>query len=57
MLAVGKYLEDPETGKRLIIEAVEKDHVLCKAEPRQRASNASARERPRERRPRASGKA
>jgi hypothetical protein len=34
MFAVGKYLADPETGKRAVIEAIEKNYVLCKIERR-----------------------
>jgi hypothetical protein len=36
MVAVGKHLEDPETGERLIITAIENEAVLCERESRQK---------------------
>jgi hypothetical protein len=41
MIAIGKYLEDPETGKRLIIKAVEGQHVLCRVQPRRKPAKAA----------------
>jgi hypothetical protein len=32
MYEVGKHIEDQSTGTRLVIEAVEKAHVLCRVE-------------------------
>jgi hypothetical protein len=50
MYEVGKHIEDQSTGTRLIIEAVEKAHVLCRVEVRKPAKAPGA--RPSERRPR-----
>jgi hypothetical protein len=42
MFAIGEYLKHPKTGKTLIIQAVEKDVVLCKVHARRRKTKAGA---------------
>ncbi|MEA2838735.1 MAG: hypothetical protein QOF41_65 [Methylobacteriaceae bacterium] len=37
MYKVGKHIDDANTGARLIIIAVEPDHVLCRVQRRRRA--------------------
>jgi hypothetical protein len=34
MFQVGRHIDDQNTGTRLVIEAVEKDHVLCRVQRR-----------------------
>jgi hypothetical protein len=47
MYEVGKHIDDQSTGTRLVIEAVEKAHVLCRVElvKRAKAPGADAGER------------
>jgi hypothetical protein len=54
MYEVGKHIDDQSTGTRLVIEAVEKAHVLCRVEVVRPAKAPGG--RPGERRSRRTGK-
>jgi hypothetical protein len=57
MFEVGKHIDDQNTGARLVIEAVEKDHVLCRIERQRRTGKKQRRSRQNSRRAVGSDKA
>jgi hypothetical protein len=47
MYQVGERLEDTQRGATLIVEAVEKDHLLCKVDRPRRQADKPVRREPR----------